>query len=459
MVRVSGPVLLLVVPLLGAVLAWLLSRWPRWTVVVGTVTAWLLGLWLWRLPLADVDEVMVYGRALTLTLGIQSLLGLLLFSLGGLFLLSLLWPQGRYFVPASLAALAPMAAALLIRPLTLSALFWLIAVIFLGVVIQSERAGRTQAAWRYVLLTSLAVLLLLAGGWMAEAAQTALHEMAGRLLAVAFLILLAGFPFHIWLQPVVTAGMNFDRPGQRGLVLVVVLGLGQLVVTVFVYAWLRTYPWLGAAAPFRQLVQWSSGLTALTAGVLALTAQSRPRLLGSLLLLDMSVAAALLLVPVAVGWSTAVLLPLARTVSLLLVSLGWSSLGGDTAWQGAGRRRPGAALTLGYGLISLLGLPLTVGFAGRWAAVALVAQQADVAAWLPISLLLAMGGGIVGTWRGLGPLLARGEAEGGTAVLPLPSMKLRLGLWVSLVIGGLLAVTPLGFNAVRRLADLWLSVG
>lgn len=398
---VSGPVVLVLGPMVAAVVAWLLRRWPRLVVAMGTVWAWEMGVWLWQRPLPEGGEVvLVYGRSLTLTPGLQSLFVLLLASLGILYLLSLLWPQGRNFVPVTLAALSPLAAALLIRPLILGALFWLMAAIFLGIAVQSERAGRTQGAWRYVLLTFLAVLLLLVGGWMADAAQTALHEMAGRLLVMAFLILLAGFPFHIWLQPVVTAVPGFT--------LVVVMGIGQLVLTLFLYSWLDAYPWLPQIPQFRLTVQWSTLLTTMIAGVLALTARDLLRLLGSLLLLDMAVSGMLLLVPASEGRETAVLLSAVRVVSLFLVAVG-----GQTFFQ----RRDAAVVTgrwtalpafIGaYGLVSLLGFPFTPGFLGRWTAVTLIVAQVGAAPWLPVGLLLAMGGGILGIWRQLAPALIR----------------------------------------------------
>ncbi|MCB9418916.1 MAG: hypothetical protein H6667_03885 [Ardenticatenaceae bacterium] len=446
---VSGPIVLILGPAVAAVMVWLLGRWPRLAAAAGVVLAWGLALWLRLLP-DGIEPVLIYGRSLTLTPGIQTLFILLLAGLGILFLLSLLWPQGRYFVPASLAALSPMAAALMIRPLILSALFWLMAAICLGVVIHSDHAGRTQGAWRYMLLMFLAVLLLLAGGWMADTEQTVLQEMAAQLMGAAFLILLAGFPFHIWVQPVLSSARN--------LALVWVLGLMQIVLIVFIYDWLAAYPWMQTALRFRMLIQWSSGLTAVTAGGLALTAPSLRRLLGSLLLLDMSFSLALLLVPAASGWETAVLLPLLRSISLLLVMAGWQSLpmtAQDDNWQGLARRRPLAALALGYGLISLLGLPLAVGFSGRWAAVVGVAAAADVAAWLPVCLLLAMGGGIYGVWRRLAPLLMRRE----TAVTDDQPIGMQIGLLAGLVIGVLVAVTPLASSFVQRLAFWWLRVG
>ena len=407
----SAPTWLVIAPLLAALAVLALGRWRRAAAVTGVVLAVLLWLWLrLGLPEGAVEEMLLAdGRSLTLTEDGRSLLLLYLMGLVLLLLLSLAWPQGPYFAPAALATLSPLTAALMTWPSAPGALFWLMVAALTTIVIQSGRAGRTQAALRYLALTVLAAPLLLVAGWMLAVDQVALQLSAGRLLALALAILLAGFPFHIWVRPAAAEGTT--------LATAFVFGLVQLVVVVLAYRWLAAYPWLQTEPGLISLWQWSSGLAALTAGLLALTAVDHGRLLGSLLLLDMSVSLALLTVPLADSWETAVSLPLVRFVGLLLVAVGFGGLGHHqaqgsnyAAFRGQGRRAPLAAITLALGLFSLLGLPLTIGFSGRWAAIDLLARQPAPA--LPVALLLAMGGGIYGLWRGLSPLLATDKTEG-----------------------------------------------
>jgi formate hydrogenlyase subunit 3/multisubunit Na+/H+ antiporter MnhD subunit len=443
MTVLSGPILLIIVPLFGAAVVWLLGRWPRLAVGAGIVLAWGLALWLWVLP--DVEAAMqIFGSSLTLTAGIQAMFELVLIGLGILFLLSIFWPQGRNFVPVSLAVLSPLAMMLLVRPLLLGSLFWLVAAMLLAVVIQAEQAGQTQGAWRYLMLMFFAVILLLAGGWMVETEQAALQELAGQLLAVSFLIMMAGFPFHIWLQPLVNL--------SAGLILILVLGLGQLMLTTFIFEWLAVYPWLNQLSDFRQMVQWSSGLAALTAAVLAVSAQSMRRLAGSVLLLDMSFGAALLLVSARFGWETAVLLITSRAISLFLIVLGWKNVSdGDLSIM----ERPYLVLFMGFGLLSLLGLPLTFGFPGRWSVIALITDQADVNLWLPVSLLLAIGGGIIGVWRGVSPMMSFQEVE----MYEVRPKRLQIGLGLAIVVGAGFFGGSYVLFAVERLTHLWFSGG
>ncbi|MCP4425973.1 MAG: hypothetical protein GY803_15885 [Chloroflexi bacterium] len=457
----SGPVLLIWGPLLAAATTLALGRWRRVAAIAGAALAGLLWLRLWFAPLDEqIGEMLWYGRSLTMTLGIRSLFLFLLAGAGTLFLLSLPLPQGRYFVSAGLAVLSPLAAMLMIRPSPFSALFWLLAAAFLVILLQSGRVGQAEAGFRYLTMIVIATPLLLTADWMLDIGQAGLQTAVAWLLAAAFIILLAGFPFHIWIQPLVAKAPS--------LAMGFLFGLAQLAVTLFAYDWLIAHPWLLEEPAFASLLRWSAGLAALTAGLLALTAADYDRLIGSLLLLDMSVALALLAVPVAAGLETAVMLPLARFVNMLAATVGlhWLSqarLGVEfAAYRGLGRQMPVKTAVFAFGLVSLLGLPLTIGFNGRWSALAAIAAQSPVAqspvAWgMPAALLLAMGGGIYGTWRGLAPMLFTVADDSPPAKQRLSSsLALTLGL-----VGGILLIgwPRIALSYARHLADLWLLAG
>jgi NADH:ubiquinone oxidoreductase subunit 2 (subunit N) len=86
-----------------------------------------------------------------------------------------------------------------------------------------------------------------------------------------------------------------------------------------------------------------------------------------------------------------------------------------------------------YGTMSLAGLPLTPGFAGRWGVITLVAAQSP---WLAALLLLAAASSLFGLWRALGAALAPAEED----VPPLPRRDALLaqGIAVTALAGGLL---------------------
>src|SRR5690606_30711191 len=113
-------------------------------------------------------------------------------------------PQGPDFAPAGLALLSPLAIALMWRPFVFGVAVLLVIAALAAVLAQSGRIGNTRAALRYLLMTVLAVPLFLLAGWMLESQGGALLSTIWRLLLVGFLILLASFPFHIWVRPLIS---------------------------------------------------------------------------------------------------------------------------------------------------------------------------------------------------------------------------------------------------------------
>ena len=389
-----GPLVGAVVVGLAAALAGLLPGTARQlgaarvTAVTGTVAA--VVLWL-LLTAATQDTWLVYGRSLNLTdAGRTTFQGMFLL-LAALYLLTWVWPAGRDFVPTSLAAVAPLAAMVMIRPFTLGALFLPLAVALLVMAMQSGRHGDAAAGWRYLVMTVLALPLFLLAGWL-TATPAALSSGAARVLAVAIAITVGGFPFYMWVRPAARQGSPLLRP--------FLFGGAQLAVMAFLFGWLGEAPGWQADPVFQSWLRWSGLLTALLGGLLAAMAADGEELLSSLLLLDMGVGLLALLLPGTVGWQTAAAIHAGRSVGLLLVGVGWLWLsGGDKLgrWQ-----RPLAMGLWVYGCLSLVGLPLTPGFNGRWALLSALGSGELGAVWLPLWLLAAMAGGLWGVWRTVG---------------------------------------------------------
>lgn len=315
------------------------------------------------------DTYFLWEQPLVLTEAIQSLI-LQLYAVSAiLFLLSGIWPSGRNFVPVALATLSPLAAALVIRPFSFGAISLLIAFACLVLLIQAERAGTVRPALRFLLIGLLATCLFLIAGWLLQPEQTGTQTSAARLLAVAFVMFMAGFPFYIWVIPVARRTHLLAR--------VFVLGLAPLFVTLFLLTLQQENAWLAQDAQFALWLRWSGLLTVLVAGLSALTAD-RHRLLGSLVLLDMGLAILLLTMG---DWETAVTLHLARVAGLLLAGIG---LERDNRWLFA------------YGCASLLGLPLTPGFFGHWLILSHLPTVTSA-----LLLVAGLAGGLLGWWYNL----------------------------------------------------------
>ncbi len=434
---------LITLPFLAALIVGLLNRWPKVAAGLGTLAAF--GFWLTlkmlALPAATGQQTADFlGQTVLLNEGIR---GILLFIYAGLvilFLLAVLFPQGRKFVPGSLAVLGLLAAALMLRPFTYGVISLWLALALVTIIIQEEQAGQTRAALTYLLLMSVAMPLLLLAVWLVETQPTTLVTPITRLALMGFVILLAGFPFYIW----VTAVIQRAPP----LAAVFVLGLVQLVSVVFALSFLQAAPWLPRDPQFGQMVRLSGTAVLLVAGLMAVTAVQWPRFLGSLVLLNMGLI--LLTLPGGPAWETAVSLQLAQFAGLLLTAVGSLLLrrqnaaadirpagvpdGAAVTNRGLARRAPLSLALYLSGALALLGLPLTLGFGPHW--LALRALAGGTAVWLPALALFATGLGAFALFRAVLYWL---EPAGETAVSPEPrwlqavlTFLLLIILWFSL---------------------------
>lgn len=452
--NLSPPYVLLAGPLAIAALLALFRRWPRAASLAGTGCLWLLAALLAASP-ADQPTAtaapLLFGHPLLLSEALRALFLLLYLGLSLLFLLATFWPQGGWFVPAALATLSPLAAALMIQPFTLAALCLIVAAVFLAVVIQADRTGSAHASLRYLIIMVLVMPLLLVGGWMVERQPLTPLLPAARLLLVGFIILLAGFPFHLWVMPIVTS--------TRPLHLPFIFGLAQLAIVTFIFQARLVYPWLPANDPIYTWVRWSALLTALLGGLLAVTATHFSHLLGSLLLLDMGLA----LLPLATGgrpgWETALSLHVVRFISLTVAGVGITLLpplaeaGSFADSRGLARRAPFHLALFIYGCCSLLGLPLTIGFSGRWALLATALPAGSpTTTWMALLLLIALASGLAGILRALAWLLTPADQP---APLPPASGRLRRFVAVALLANLGFALFPQALlTSATRLAGL-----
>ncbi|MCA9919909.1 MAG: hypothetical protein KC445_18255 [Anaerolineales bacterium] len=436
---------LLFTPLLAALVARLLARQPQLMAAVGALATGVLWLWL-RTVEPSGTAVLFWGQPMALTADNQALLLILLAGLVILFGLAIIFPSGDWFVAGGLVGFAFLAASLLTLTFAVALVLVLLATGALALTVQSGQAGSVRGSFRYALAVLLAVPLLLIVNWQMESSPTEWLLPPGELAALAILLLLAGFPFHVWLLAVV----NEAEP----LPLTLVAGWAPIVPLALLFQQLAIHPNL-IDATFRQLIWLSGGLTLLVAGVLALTAVHARRAIGNILLLDMALTILCFTLPEVVGWETAVSLQVARFGSLLLVAGGWWLVKRhqpnwplDRLPAGLGRKSPWGSALLGVGLFSLLGLPFTLGFAGHWrllTAVAELANGGSIPWWLPALALLGLGLGAAGVLRLLAALFAPVDdaLQNANAQLwqqGVVGLVLLVSLWLALNPGWITAV-------------------
>ena len=372
---------LIIAPVLAGLVVWLLARWPKVAAGIGAMVTAGVALLLWTMAVPDTAVSTPPTTFLSQELIFSTeLRGILLFIYAGLtilFLLTIAFPQSRTFVPGSLGVMSLLTAGLLIRPFSVGLILIWIGLAITAVIIQEKRANITHGGLLYLLLFSVAMPLFLLAVWLVETQSVNLVTPVARFGLLGMIILLAGFPFHIW----VTAVVRESQP----LVQALVFGLIQLVVVAFIFAFLAEVPWLQADVQFQEMVRLSGIGMLLTVSILVMTAVRFARLVDSLILLDMSLVLLLILLPSEVSWETAIRLQYGRFVALLFIAVGTLlrqkistdediSLAGITENAtsnnlGLGRRAPLALALFIFGAASLIGLPLTVGFPAHWAAI------------------------------------------------------------------------------------------
>src|SRR5690606_22121311 len=180
--------------------------------------------------------------------------------------------------------------------------------------------------------------------WMPETEQLIFLRTLWRLLFAGFGLLLMGIPFHFWLRPLIQEAAP--------LAVVFVLGLSQLVLVAFAGAVISGSPVLAQT----DLGLWLRVLglaTMVAAALLLFAARETEQAIAYAVLLAAGVVLATLGAG-ATGVATALTVVLARSLALTLVMVALQLLRQEES--GA---RPWWLLVLGYGAISLLGLPLT----------------------------------------------------------------------------------------------------
>lgn len=383
------PIVMLTLPAVAAAIAVVLSSRRRSTAIVGLLASLLMTLLLWLAEpgtglFAD-NSVIFFGRDIVLTPVVRAVFLFIYPAFGVLALMSWFRPLGRMVIPSGLAVLVPMAAALMVTPVAFGAVWLMIVAATLLPALYGGRYKAVPAAWRAFVLISLSILPLLmtasppVSGWP--------RPWLGPLLMA--LIIFGSFPFHIWVN-----GLS-RRTTPAALALA--LGLAQIVPVVFVLLLLDTVSAAKDATAFQAMVRWSAALTALFAAFQMGRSSEWTALVGGALLLD----AGFLLtatIPTGVdGLMIAIPALINRYFSLLLISYatGRRARPAEPSFFGRFKWRLSSLLPA-YALLSLIGLPLTPGFAGRWAQIMVVGQGAGF--WPPFllvaSLMVAAGMGL-----------------------------------------------------------------
>jgi formate hydrogenlyase subunit 3/multisubunit Na+/H+ antiporter MnhD subunit len=289
-----------------------------------------------------------------------------------------------------LGAVALFAVSILVDSITITALTLQLGAILLSMLIPITQPGAAMAGMRTMVLFVLAGSLLVLASWATGGQggpvdSVTLTYIIGISVTAGISILMAVFPFHIWLAP-----------AQRGSPLVAVtLSVAlSLAALAQLDAILETNLWPGGRSFFGLLMLLGGLANAVWGGIGAFVQRSLRRVLTYAAMADLG------LILIGIGLDTGASLAAAYlqllyrglgvtlaavSVHVLLRRVGTDDL---ADLRGAWKQAPLAVLGLAAGGMSLVGLPPMAGFANRFVLYQLLAAQHP--AWvLPVVLAAA----------------------------------------------------------------------
>jgi formate hydrogenlyase subunit 3/multisubunit Na+/H+ antiporter MnhD subunit len=385
------PAVMLTLPLIAALPALIFRRSGHIQAIVGIASLLILWVSLWGTSpiqrLFPDNMAILVGRGLDLSPLIRILFLFIYPALGLVFGYHWLRPSNPSLVPAGLAMLSPMAASLMVSNKGFGAILMVAAMILLVPALYNGRFQAASAAWRFFLMISVAILPLVVAVWFITIGQPNL-PIARVSFLIAALLLLGGFPFFIWIAGLARKASLPSLP--------LTLGILAAIFVFFLLSQLDDAPAIRSAAEFQAVLLWCATATAILAGFMMLRADSPRELFVYTVVLDMAFMIPVLALTGIAGKEIALLGLIGRFTGLVLVIIGLNFVQeGDQPVHAKPFTGPSNSIqsfATVYGLLTLLGLPLTVGYSGRWAQLTAISaiSPPDIIPIIPALMVIAM---------------------------------------------------------------------
>lgn len=372
----STPVLFIFIPLLAALLIFFFERKEKVTLIAGIVLCIFLGIFAFfhnfgsvlkigPITLEIKTQLVILGRSFSLTNQDKFFLSLVYFLLALWFGATRLAGVRIRFVAYGMAIIAMLTAALAVEPFLYSAILVEIAVLISIPMMMSRGKPAGTGIIRFLIFQTLAMPLILFGGWLLGGIQASPSD-AGRLLQAAlflgigFAFWLAVLPFQTWV-PLLAEDTH---PLISGFILTIFPVVTMLIMLDFIsgLVWLRESQYLG---PVLRLV---GTIMVVSTGIWAATEKKILRLLGFAVLFQSGLSLIMVSLQSEIGVRMLMVSFIPRLLALALMSLSISILENSLQartledLRGILRTKPVATIALAVALLALAGFPLLSSF-------------------------------------------------------------------------------------------------
>jgi len=458
----SSPELLLLIPLISSGLVILFRRRSKSTkfLSLGSLILLIIILILTKVRSPEVgnndlqfitNTWQTYFGLMSLGLVQRNLLLVLYLGIGALICFSLLIDQGWLFTSFSQLLLTSLTGVLLSNSSTTGALFVLLGSAITTILAQGQKAGSTLTSFRSFTLAAIAFPGLLTTNYLLNTHPVDFFNWTPFFFLVIILILLLSFPFQIWIPSTVSEARSF--------VPAVSFGLVQLTLLLYLFSIIAENPIIFRNSQLLQLLRVSGVITVFLAVILLLNVSTRRRLLGYLVVMDLGATTMALALGANLGLELALFIVINRFVGLLIAGAALE-IDRRTFVTESGERKSGVKMGIGdrsplanglllYGFASIAGLPLTPGFAGRWALIKATSLQNS---WQAAIVIIAMVATVVVMIRRF--ILQSSHHREGAVLDRIDARATRSAMAILLLLGLLMTIfSPAVLAFARSLVD------
>ena len=365
----STPVLYIAVPVVLALLLFFLRKKPNVSLIISMVLYFTLILLAFFQDFGEVfsigpisfelrSSLNILGREFTLSNSDR-------FFLIVICLTSLLWLGGlrqaglnAQIIPYQMLIASSLTTALAVEPFVYSAIFVEIAVICSIPILIHSGKPISKGALRFLIFQSLAMPLILLGGWLVAGSQASPSDVrqisiAGFLLGTGFAFWIAVFPFHTWIPQL----SEDTHPYISGYLLTLFPQVALLVIVDFT----SSITWIRESSLFGTIFLVIGFIMLIASAIWCLYEKKIERIFAYLVLLGTSSLLIMIGLQTSLTLQAFYLSLIPRLISLLLIVLCLSIIQSEENFvsdiSGSFRKFPFASAGLLFGISSIIGLP------------------------------------------------------------------------------------------------------